>query len=128
MSMQEMLNEEIKTEFEALKKAKPGDDTHRATVDSLAKLMDRAIELKRIETNSEELYNSREVETDLKIQQMNDEKKDRLIKNIMAGARDVAMIGVAIWGTVASMNFEKEGTITTSAGRKHLNRILSLFK
>ena len=90
--------------------------------------MDRAIELKRIETNSEELYDSREVETDLKIQQMNDEKKDRLIKNIMAGARDVAMIGVAIWGTVASMNFEKEGTITTSAGRKHLNRILSLFK
>lgn len=128
MGMQEMLNEEIKTEFEALKKAKPGDDTHRTTVDSLAKLMDRAIELKRIEANSEELCNSREVETDLKIQQMNDEKKDRLIKNIMAGARDVAMIVVTIWGTVASMNFEKEGTITTSAGRKHLNMILSLFK
>lgn len=128
MDMREMLDEEIKTEFEALKKAKPGDDTHKATVESLTKLMDRAIELKKIEETTEEEYNAREIETDLKLQQLRDEKKDRLIKNIMAGARDVAVIGVAIWGTVASMNFEREGTITTSAGRKHLNRILSLFK
>ena len=128
MGMQEMLNEEIKTEFEALKKAKPGDDTHRTTVDSLAKLMDRAIELKRIEANSEELCNSREVETDLKIQQVKYDKKDRVIKKMMAGARYVATIVVTIWGTGASMNFEKEGTITTSAGRKHLNMTLSLFK
>lgn len=110
MGMQTMLDKEIESEFEVLQHCKPGDETHKATVDSLTKLMDRAIE------------------TDLKVKQMQDEKKDRFIKNLMSGVRDAAMIGVAVWGTVASMNFEREGTITTSAGRKHLNKVLSLFK
>ena len=128
MDMEKMLGEEIKTEFEALKELKAGEEPHKATVDSLTKLMDRAIELKKIDATAEEENTTRAIETDLKLKQMQDEKKDRLVKNIMMGAKDVAMIGVVIWGTVVSMNFEKEGTLTTSAGRKHLNKLLSWFK
>lgn len=128
MNMQEMLNEEIVTELGVLKKSKPGDETHKATIDSLTRLMDRAIELKKFEADAEEKATNRETETELKLKQMQDENKDRFVKNVISIARDVAMVGVAIWGTVASMNFEKEGTITTSAGRKHLNKVLSLFK
>ena len=128
MSMEKMLDEEIKTEFEALKKAKPGEEAHKNAVDSLAKLMDRAIELKKIDATAAEESSTRAIETDLKLKQMQDEKKDRFVKNIMTGAKDVAIIAVTIWGTVASMNFEKEGTFTTSAGRKHMNKMLSWFK
>ena len=126
--MEKMLGEEIKTEFEVLKNTKPGDETHKATVDSLTKLMDRAIELKKFDATAAEENATRKIETDLKLKQMQEEKRDRFIKNVMAGAKDVATIGVVIWGTVASMNFEKEGTLTTSAGRKHLNKLLSWFK
>ena len=128
MDMEKMLDEEIKTEFDVLKKTKPGDETHKATVDSLTKLMDRAIELKKIDATAAEESSTRAIETDLKLKQMHDEKKDRFVKNIMTGAKDVAIIAVTIWGTVASMNFEREGTITTSAGRKHMNKMLSWFK
>jgi hypothetical protein len=79
--------------------------------------MDRSIELKKIDAAAEEQNRRRE-----------DEKKDRLIRNVMTGVKDAAIIGVTIWGTVASINFEREGTLTTSAGRKHLNKILSWFK
>lgn len=128
MGMQTMLDKEIESEFEVLQHCKPGDETHKATVDSLTKLMDRAIELKKVDADAKEQIENRAIETDLKVKQMQDEKKDRFIKNLMSGVRDAAMIGVAVWGTVASMNFEREGTITTSAGRKHLNKVLSLFK
>lgn len=128
MCMEKMLDEEIKTEFEVLKKAKPGDETHKATVDSLTKLMASAIELKKIDATAAEENTTRTIETDLKLKQMQDEKKDRFVKNVMTGAKDVAIIAVTIWGTVASMNFEREGTITTSAGRKHMNKMLSWFK
>ena len=128
MCMEKMLDEEIKTEFEVLKKAKPGDETHKATVDSLTKLMDKAIELRKIDATAAEENTTRTIETDLKLKQMQDEKKDRFVKNVMTGAKDVAIIAVTIWGTVASMNFEREGTITTSAGRKHMNKMLSWFK
>lgn len=128
MCMEKMLDEEIKTEFEVLKNAKPGNETHKATVDSLTRLMDRAIELRKIDATAAEENTTRTIETDLKLKQMQDEKKDRLIKNIMMGTKDVAIIAVTIWGTVVSINFEREGTITTSAGRKHMNKMLSWFK
>lgn len=128
MCFEKMLDEEIKTEFEVLKKAKPGDETHKATVDSVVKLMDKAIELKKIDATAAEESSTRAIETDLKLKQMQDEKKDRFVKNIMNGTKDVAIIAITIWGTVASMNFEREGTLTTSAGRKHMNKLLSWFK
>lgn len=128
MSMEKMLSEEIESELKVLKSTKPGDETHKATIDSVTKLMDRAIELKKLDATAAEENTTRTIETDLKLKQMQEEKKDRFIKNIMMGAKDVATIGVVIWGTVVSMNFEKEGTLTTSAGRKHLNKLLSWFK
>lgn len=34
-------------------------------------------------------------------------------------------LGVTVWGTIVTVNFEKEGTFTTSAGRKHSSKALS---
>ena len=128
MCIEKMLDEEIKSEFEVLKTTKPGEEAHKATVDSVVKLMDRAIELKKIDATATGENTAREIETDLKLKQMQDEKKDKFVKNVMTGAKDAAIIAITIWGTVVSMNFERDGTITTSAGRKHMNKLLSWFK
>ena len=128
MGMQTMLDEEIKRELEVLKTLDPGEENHKTAVGSLAQLMDRAIELKKVDATAYESEIAREVELDLKRKQMQDDKKDRVIKYVMTGVKDTAIIVITIWGTVASINFEREGTITTSAGRKHLNKLLSWFK
>lgn len=128
MDIEQMLDEEIRSEFEVLKRLKTGEEEHKTAVDSVVKLMDRKIELKKVEVNALEAKATREIERDLKLQQMQDEKKDRFIKNVMTGAKDAAIIVITSWGTVAAMNFEREGTLTTSAGRKHLNKLLSWFK
>ena len=128
MGMQTMLDEEIKRELGVLKTLTPGEEGHKTAVGSLTQLMDRAIELKKIDAAANEAELTRVIEVDLKNRQMQEDKKDRVIKYIMTGAKDTAIIVITIWGTVASINFEREGTITTSAGRKHLNKLLSWFK
>lgn len=127
MSMQTMLDEEIKRELGVLKTLNPGEENHKTAVGGLTQLMDRAIELKKLDAASYEEI-TRELELDLKKEQMREDKKDRIVKYVMTGAKDAAIIVITIWGTVASINFEREGTITTSAGRKHLNKLLSWFK
>lgn len=117
MSMKQMLDDEIVFRLSQLREADAGTEQDEAKVNTMLKLMDRSIELKKIESDVEEQNKRRD-----------DEKRDHMIRNIMTGVKDVAIIGVTIWGTVAAFNFEKEGTITSSAGRKHLNKVLSWFK
>lgn len=128
MSMEKLLEEEIKTELEALKELKLGEESHKTAANSICQFMDRAIELKKIEADAKEQDTNRAIEADLKLKQMQEEKKDRFIRYLMTGMKDAAVFGGTIWAIVASMNFEKEGSITSSAGRKSLNKALSWFK
>ena len=56
--------------------------------------------------------------------QMEEEKKDRWIKNGLAAAGIIIPTLVTIWGTVKSIKFEETGTITTIMGRGFINKLL----
>ena len=117
MGMQTKLNGEVNRRLDELATMEAVTEEYEAKVNCLVKLMDRSLEFEKIETDAMEKSRRRE-----------DEKKDQLIRNIMTGTKDAAIIVLTVWGTVAAINFEREGTITTSAGRKHLNKLLSWFK
>ena len=87
MGMQTMLDKEIERELEVLGTLTPGEETHKTAVGSLAQLMDKAIELKKVDASAYEAEIAREVELDLKRKQMQDDKKDRIVKYIMTGQR-----------------------------------------
>ena len=120
MSIQTLLNEEIKNEFEDLKKMELGSETYRATVDGLTKLVDRAIELEKIDVEQNEAYENRQVE----LSKIEDDRKDRLVRNILTGAGIIIPTAVTVWGTIKSINFEKDGTITTIMGRGFIQKLL----
>lgn len=120
MSIQTLLNEEIKNEFEDLKKMELGSETYKTTVDGLTKLVDRAIELEKIDVEQNEAYENRQVE----LSKIEDDRKDRWIRNILTGAGIVIPTAVTVWGTIKSINFEKEGTITTIMGRGFIQKLL----
>lgn len=124
MSIQTLLNEEIKNEFEGLKKIEIGSEKYETTVNGLTKLVDKAIEMEKFEMEHDEKIASREAEQNLKQQQLNDEKKDRIVKNSISIAGIVIPVGVTIWGTLKSFKFEEEGTITTIMGRGFINKLL----
>jgi hypothetical protein len=118
------LREEIADELEQLKKMEVGTDAYRTTVDGLTKLVDRAIEMEKIDIESQEKVDNREIENDLKLKQMEEDRKDRLVKNCIAVAGIVIPSALTIWGTLKSFKFEEEGTVTTIMGRGFINKLL----
>ena len=124
VNIETLLYDEIETEFEKLSNTEPGTDEYKATLDGLTKLMDRAIEIEKVESDCREKTAARESDALIKQQQLVDEKKDRLIKNIIGAAGVVLPLLVTIWGTKVSLKFEEEGTFTTIMGRGFINKLL----
>ena len=112
MDIKKMLHEEIAEDFEALKEEAFGSDGYKAGVDSVAKLMDRAIELEKIDSDAK-----------LKETEQKNEKQNRLIGHIVTGVTAAAGILVTVWGTKASINFEKDGVFTTTMGKNFINSL-----
>ena len=125
MNIETLLYDEIETEFDKLSKMEAGSDQYKVTLDGLTKLMDRAIEIEKVDIDCKEKEEARISEQLSKQQQMNDDKKDRLIKNIIGAAGVVLPLLVTIWGTKVSLKFEETGTITTPAGRNFIQRLFS---
>lgn len=124
MKVETMLHDEIRNEFEELKKLEVGSDGYRAAVDGISKLLDRAIEYDKLDAECNERSLNRGFEEDYKLQLAEDEKRDRRIKNGITIAGIVIPSLITIWGTIKSLNFEKEGTVTTIMGRGFINKLL----
>ena len=69
MSIETLLNDEIRSEFEELKKLEVGTEQYKASVDGLTKLVDRAIEFEKIDAERTEKQLDRGFEEDFKLQQ-----------------------------------------------------------
>ena len=124
MSVKSMLNEELETELEELKKIKIGGDDYKAAVDGITKLADRMIELEKLNNEAEERSKNREVDAELKQAQLEATKKDNRVKNAISIASILIPIGVTIWGTLKSFEFEKDGTVTTLIGKGFINKLI----
>ena len=124
MTVKSLLRDEIRDEIETLSKMEVGSEGYEKTVNGLTKLIDRSIEMDKLENEQEEKEKNREIETELKTQQLEDEKKDRKVRNAISIAGIIIPTLVTIWGTKASFMFEKEGTVTTIMGRGFINKLL----
>ena len=124
MSVKSMLNEELETELEELKKIKIGGDDYKAAVDGITKLADRMIELEKLNNEAEERNKNREVDAELKQAQLEATKKDNRVKNAISIAGILVPIGVTIWGTLKTFEFERDGTITTLIGKGFINKLI----
>lgn len=115
-SIETKLHVEIDDEFEKLVDIEVGTEKHKAAVDDIAKLSDRAIEMERLDQAARDLA-LREKEQEMRKKQMEADERDRLIKNGLTAASIIVSAGLTIWGTIVSINFEKTGTFTTIMGK-----------
>lgn len=123
-NIETLLHEEIQDGFDALSRMERGTETHKTTVDELAKLFDKAIEIEKIEVEAKERDRAREIEASLKRAQMEEDRKDRRAKNGIAIGGIVIPLAVTVWGTVKTLKFEEEGTVTTMMGRGFINKLI----
>lgn len=124
MNIETLLYDAIETDFEKLADEKLSPEERRATVDEITKLMDRAIEMEKVSNDCRDKKEIRENDRFVKMQQLDDDNKDRLIKNIISAAGIALPLLVTIWGTKVSLKFEEEGTFTTIMGRGFIQKLL----
>ena len=124
MSVETLLEVEIQDEFEKLSKMEVGTETHKTAVDGLTKLLEKAIEIDKNDSERKAAEEAREFERNLKLMQLQEDKKDRWCKNILSGLGIALPLGVTIWGTLKSLKFEQDGTVTTIVGRGFINKLL----
>ena len=124
MSIKSLVDEEIRSEIEEISKIEVGSEKHKTSVDALAKLLDKSIELERLDVEAQEKYESRIAENELKLKQLKDEKRDRIVKNVLTGVSVVGGFGVTIWGTLKSLKFEENGVVTSIVGRGFIQKLL----
>lgn len=123
-NIETLLHEEIQDGFDALSKMERGTEIHKTTVDEVAKLFDKAIEIEKIEIEAKEKAKAREIEASLKRAQMEEDRKDRKLKNGIAIGGIVLPLAVTIWGTFKTFRFEESGTVTTIMGRGFINKLI----
>lgn len=121
-----MLRDELQREFENLKDMKSGTEEHKVGVDSLTKLLDRAIEMDKLEADVQEKAENREVDISLKEKQLQEDKKDRIVKNCLTAVSLIASVGLTVWGSCKSWKFEETGTITSTAGREFMKKLFHM--
>lgn len=123
MRIETKLHEEIQDEMNTLNNLELGSKEYSSTVDGLTKLMDRAIEINKLDSDREDKLDQQAVEIEFKTRQLEEDIKDRKVRNRIAIAGIVVPTVVTIWGTLKTLKFEESGTVTTNAGRNFINRI-----
>ena len=119
MKFKSQLVTEIKEELESIGKMEVGSDEHKGAVDSVSKLMDRAIELEKLDVERVKC----DTESYYKAEQITSDKKDRIVRDLFNVASIVVPTALTIWGTFVTLKFEEEGTVTTTAGRNFFAKL-----
>lgn len=141
---------EIERELDAINEMDVGSQEHEAAVKPLVQLMDRVIEMQRLDIEDRDKSEKRKAEERAfdaaerareaeaqareaafeadernKSEDREMEKHHRVIGYIVAGAGIIIPAAITIWGTKKSFKFEEVGTITTQAGREFMKRIFA---
>ena len=136
-----LLDENISDELSNLGELELGSEQYKIAVEGIAKLMDKKIEIEKIERDAkvkekDHELESRKVEGDLtdkaksreietkKLEQITNEKEDQKFKNGIAIASIVVPSLITIWGTFKTLKFEETGTVTTIMGRGFVNKLI----
>lgn len=113
MSVENLLDEEIKSEFKTLGLIEMGTETYETVVSGVSKLLDKKIEFKKLEESSKVL---------------NESRRERNWKNGIAIGTFIGSVVVYGLAYISSINFERVGTLTSEGGKGALRQFLQLIK
>lgn len=128
MSLKTLLQEEVEDQIRTLGHEDVGTEKYKTTVDGVTKLVDKVIELEKLEDSrldKKDKKERQEYDAYIESEKMKSEKRGRFVSNCLTGLSIISSLALTVWGTYVSLEFEKEGTITTFAGRNMIN---SIFK
>ena len=123
MDVKDLLTNEIEKLIKSLEGMEVDSDEYKATSDAIVKLTGKLNEMDQINYEYWDKKESREKDSELKLKQLNSEKRDRIVKNVLTAVSILGGFVLTVWGTKASFEFENEGSITTIMGRGFINNL-----
>lgn len=137
MRMEEMLRDEIATEFEDLTQIEMGTEEYKKSVEGLTKLVDRVIEIDRLNIEAEEKNRKMNIEEEkaqlqaaeyeLNLKREKREKIDTCLKHGIAVLTLGVTTGVTVWGALRSWQFEDPecygSMVTSTPGKAFMNKL-----
>lgn len=112
--IEEMLAERIAFDHDILNNEDLCSDTHKAALDEVIKLTDRAIELEKAK---------------IERKKQRAETIDKAINTTLTAVKVAGMIAVPVWGTIVTLTFEKENVISAKPTKQHIDTLLKgIFK
>lgn len=118
----ELLAEEIRNEIEGLSDFESGSEEKLKAIKGIAELYKLKIDEYRASAEAIDKEERRKSEDSLKSVELDDNKKDRLIRVCLAGAELVLpLIFYAVWMR-RGLKFEETGTFTSTTFRGLFNR------
>lgn len=115
MNIEELYAKEISAEFGNLEDLEAGSEEYCKTVDGIAKLTDKLVDLKKLDIESQQM--------EIEQQKMDEERKDRKVKNGIGIAGIAVPSGITVLGMVLMFLFEERGTIVGRTSNKIVERI-----
>lgn len=120
--------DEVLSEIEEVKRLEVGSDKHEKGVNSVTKLMDRAIEMQKVDLEERKI----ELEEDkLEVEKtkLEVEKKDRNRKDLIAVGTFVVSTLTGLAVVYETFRFDTENTPTSTLGRTILTKFIpKMFK
>lgn len=123
MEIKTLLKGEIQDEMSELNKLAIGSDEYKATVEGVTKLIDRTIELEKIEVDREEKGHDRRINAEIQDERLKIERRDKIVCHILTGVSLLTGVTLTVWGTLKSLKFEETGTVTTFAGKNFMGKL-----
>ena len=123
MEIKTLLKGEIQDEMSELNKLAIGSDEYKATVEGVTKLIDRTIELEKIEVDREEKGYDRRINAETQDARLKIERRDKIVGHVLTGVSLLSGAVLTVWGTFKTLKFEETGTVTTFAGKKFIDKL-----
>lgn len=128
MSVTSMLNKEIMNRMDEIGKMATESSECRVTTEQCMQLLDRYIQMEKIEEDARMREIQYNADLTLRTQQLASEKRDRIIKNILTGVSIIGGFAMTAWMATSGWKFEESGTIMTNLpGKAALERGLKRF-
>lgn len=130
-NVRQSLESEILSVIKDLGSMELGSDDYNKTVEGLTKLLSKYNDTIKLETDYYDLIERIEAaqkEHDLKVKEYKSERNDRIVKNVLTAVKIGGGFVILVWGTKATFEFEREGTVTTPVGRSFINEITNFLR
>ena len=102
-----LLHDEIVSEIVELSKKDTGSEEYQIAVNGVTKLMDKELEWSKLDNEIEQKKLDRDSAERLKLKEIEEDRKDKRVKNTLTAVSVIGGFGLTIWGGIEVLGIRK---------------------